>query len=232
MRVVHSLMPLFAFLAASVLSSQGQILLTVDESNYNAVTITATGTAPSTAVAGTNVFDGINLLGFFTSDAANIGAAHVAADTLTTGNASTGPVLTYVSSDDISSGNPSDSIDLGLYGYEQTSAGSGVFLPETFSLNSPAFLGSVTIDFANSGLSLSGNNGIVDEGAAFSGSTQIGRYQVVGAPEPSAFLLILGGLALFYSTSCRRLRLDVRENRLSNNSDWTAAKTVGAVLSR
>jgi hypothetical protein len=185
-------------LLVSIGAAKAQILLTIDVSNPNAVTITeSTGTV--VASAETSVNNGVDLLGFFTSNTGTFESSTVSGSTLTSGNLAGNPDDYYDSAvvDDYS---PSD-VDLTLY----SSGGSDnqVFTAGTTT----AFTGSLTVDLSalSTFLPTSGTGEIV---AGYTGghpgttisNTPIGEWQVinssVAAPEPSTWMLVLVGAAV------------------------------------
>ena len=180
----------------STSAANAQILLTIDDSTPSHTVITATG-ALAGASGSSSLADGIDLLGFFTSQ--NLTDAVVASpSTLTTGDSSSGPLFTYGYEDNISVGGY---VDLNLYQYN---SGSTI----TFTAGQTAFTGSMTLDFSSiaSKLPSLGTTGNIVTG--FSGdspnNTVIGEYQVVPEPSTGAMLLICLGTLAFLGRGLRR----------------------------
>ena len=183
-------------LLASVSAAKAQILLTIDVSNPNAVTITATGSNADFSTA-TSVNNGVDLLGLFTSNTGTFESSTVSASSLTSANLS-GNSADYYDSAVVDDYSPSD-VDLTLYS-------SGSSDTQVFTVGTTAFTGSLTVDLSGlaSFLPSSGTGEIV---AGFSDghpgtiatNTPIGEWQVVSstvaAPEPSTWMLVVMGIA-------------------------------------
>jgi hypothetical protein len=179
-------------------AAQAQILLTIQLSG-NEATITATGTDPLTS-ASIPMTDGVDLLNLFVNSAGDT-AFTVNSTGLTTGDASSGPVFTQAFADIFeATGNN----DLNLYDLS-----SGATL--TFTPGDAAFTGTMTVDLG-SALPINSSGEIV---TGFSGSgagrnVDIGSWQVVStAPEPSSWVLLMGGMALlaFYRVAWIRSKV-------------------------
>jgi hypothetical protein len=177
-----------ALLLLSVGAANAQILLTIEYTSPSAVTITATGAAPG-ATATSTLDQGIDLTGFFLSNPTFTQNNAIPSSSLTTGNGS-GGVLTFNqwATDEYS--NQSFDNDLNLYGSSAS---------ETFSLDSAAFAGTLTLDLSSlaSYLPTVGASGTLVTGyyTAPGGNTPIGSWQVVSAPEPSTWFLAALGVA-------------------------------------
>jgi hypothetical protein len=173
-------------LLLSFCPAQAQILLTINDSDPSAVTITATGSFAGTG-ASDSFSNGIDLLGFFTSsvgfDMFNVTSV------LTTGNLSPGAFYDTAYGDNLSFQN----VDLSLYSSNQTAT-------ETFATGTPAFIGSMTLDLSGVGLPSVGTSGNIVTGYSMTApdNTTIGQWQVlaVSTPEPSSWMLLLLGFAL------------------------------------
>jgi hypothetical protein len=174
-------------LVLSVSAAKAQILLSINDSDPNAVTITATGTGPLTNTS--QMFNnGVDLLGFFTTDE-GFTNFNVTSTTLTTGDSSAGPLYDEAVADNLSNSN----VDLTLYSLNPTAT-------ESFTVGDPAFSGALTVDVGSAGVPGVGTSGVIVTGfSTAQPNVVIGEWQVtpsVSAPEPSTWLLLLGGLAL------------------------------------
>ena len=177
-----------ALLLVPVCSAKAQLLLTINDSDPSAVTITATGLYPGTTTS--QLFNnGIDLLGFFET---NVGFTQftVVSSTLTTGDASSGPIYDTAVGDNISTtGN-----DLTLYSSNPSAT-------ETFTsgpTGAPAFIGTATLDLAGQSLPAAGVGTIVTGYSGGSPNVAIGEWEVttVGAPEPRTWILLLVAFVL------------------------------------
>ena len=185
--------------AATVcVGSTSPILLTINDSNPSAVTVTATGLDAALDFSGNTANEGVDLLQFFGLDESGISLGQNLAGTLAGGNIS----VSYndVNRDDYSTGGGAVYTDLELY-VDINSPGQGD--TETFSTNSSAFTGSWTIDLSSLGVDSSalpsaGSVGNILSGDNGTPGQEIGSWEVTtDVPEPSATsLLALGGLAL------------------------------------
>jgi len=165
----------------SVSAAPAQILLTIDDSTPSNTIITATGTFPITSVSSNYIAYGIDLLGLFQTP---VGFSNftVNSSTLTTGDASSGPIFTQASGDNISLSN----VDLNLYQNPSP-------LLISFTTGQAAFSGTLTLDLSGTSLPAVGSVGTIDAGYSGSSYIPIGQYEIT--PEPSTWLLMLGGLA-------------------------------------
>jgi hypothetical protein len=200
---IRRLLPIASvLLLATAPFLHAQVLLIVNESNPNLITITATGAVPENSDTD-SFFNGIDLLNFYTSDASYTGAS-APSSTLTTGVASTG-IYDTVYSDTVYSDTvtPSDSgayLDLNLYSGSSSDN-------ETFTSNTPgpgvaAFTGAITYTAVTSPYhlptpGLTGLDGTVIAGYSGDDYVTIGTYDVV-IPEPGTWALLLGGLACLF----------------------------------
>jgi len=179
-------------LLLSVCSSNAQIVLTVNISNPNDVVITATG-GLATSTASGNFFDGIDLVGLFNS---SVGFTEIAVNStnLSLGNGSSTQTFTEASGDD-ASGTEGGEFDLNLFHNH---------VPDqvSFTENEDAFTGSITLNLTQSSdgdstgiiaseISHAGGNVVV-----FDGGAVVGSYQVIEAPEPQSWALLVAGVAL------------------------------------
>lgn len=179
------------------------ILLTINDSNPSAVTITATGLNPTVNDTGRTANDGVDLLSFFNQDEINMTAGQFLPNSTLKGGSL---VLSY---NDVWSDNYSTTggtfKDLSLY-IDISSPGSTD--PENFSVSQPAFSGSWTIDLSGLGVSsialpTPGSTGQILSGDSVNAGSIIGQWQVAPVPEPTTgSLLFIGSAAglLF----CRR----------------------------
>ena len=185
-------------LLISACAAKAQVLLTIDDSNPGAVTITAT-TLSANANASTSINDGIDLLNFLVGNLSipSTGSP-VTSSNLTSGNLTgSGPYYDSWAPDDIDTpGGP----DLTLY-----SSGTGT---ETFTTMTTAFTGTLTLDLTGEPLPVAGTSGTIVTG--YSGdspnNTSIGQWKVesVSAPEPSSWMLLFGSFAVVVLWRSRR----------------------------
>jgi uncharacterized protein (TIGR03382 family) len=175
------------------------LLLTVNDSDPTAVTITATTQGPAIDYNGNTVNEGVDLLGFFSSDESGMTVGPVLSGTLQGGDS--GFSYDDVNSDNESSGGGSY-FDLQL-SLDPASPGSGTL--ENFTTGQPAFTGSWTIDLSSLGVDASALPAAGTEGEIISGYSGgvgdvIGDWQVVATdptPEPgTGSLLAVGVLAM------------------------------------
>jgi hypothetical protein len=185
-----------AILSASAARAQ-TFLLEIDDSNPAATVITAVplNTASGSTSGTYDLQNGVDLLGFFTS---NIGTYPYLLPTtpssLTTGDASSGPIFNEGLPDNLSG----QEIDLSLFQLDSTQQIS-------FTSGQTAFDGSLTLNLTSvegflpnadsartSGSIVTGYNGAAP-------NTPIGEWKLVTpvtAPEPSTWALLLGSIAL------------------------------------
>jgi hypothetical protein len=176
-------------------SAVQSFLLSINDSDPSAVTITATGLSPLVNDTGRTANDGVDLLGFFSQDEIDMPAGQFLPNsTLEGGNLT----LSYndVWSDDYSTGGGSF-LDLSLYVDIDTSGSSD---PESFSTTQPAFSGSWTINLSDLGINSSalptpGSAGRILSGVSSNPGSVIGEWQVAAVPEPTTgSLLVLGSV--------------------------------------
>ena len=183
-----------ALFVTSIGAAQAQVLLDVQISSSGTVTITTTGNASSENITGA-LDDGVDLIGFFQGNTggANVGAA-------TTGLTSTGnsgsDVFVQAYGDSLEE---VTNVDLNLYN-------AGSHASEVFNTTQAAFTGTMTFALGAYDLPTVGDSGAIYTGYRGSSTTneQIGTWQVVGAPEPSSWMLLLGSLVLFAIHRVRR----------------------------
>ena len=185
------------------------ILLTINDSNPSAVTITATGSDAALDATGTTANDGVDLLQFFSTDEFGNLFGQDLTGTLTADGVSV--PFNDVNVDDYSTGGGTPYVDLELY---VDNGSPGETDTETFSTSSSAFTGTWTIDFSSLGIDSSALPTAGSEGNILSGyygdpGAVIGSWEVASAvPEPSTVSsLILGGVALCVFMYRRRAKL-------------------------
>jgi hypothetical protein len=170
------------------------ILLSIDDSNPSAVTITATSSNSYSDYSGNTANAGVDLLGFFGSDETGLSSGQLSGGSLQGGD--DGVFYDSLRSDNYSTGG-------GLY-YDLevylSAAASGSGNIETFSTNLSAFSGTWTINLSSLGVDASdlpvgGSEGSIISGNNASAGSYLGEWQVVSTPEPSTFgLLALGAV--------------------------------------
>jgi hypothetical protein len=172
------------------------VLLSIDDSNPSAVTITATGLNSAVNDSGSIVNSGVDLLSFYTADEQNMTFGQFLTGALEGGNS--GVPYNDVYSDFYSTDGGAF-YDLELY---VDISSTGANNTETFSTTQPAFAGSWTIDFSSLGvdpsvLPTAGSQGNILSGYSGSPGPVIGTWQVASpVPEPAVdSLLALGLLA-------------------------------------
>jgi len=165
------------------------ILLTIDDSNPSAVTITATGFAPSVN-SGKFADSGVDLLGFFNTSQTGLFDSFL--NSTLFGGGSPSP-YTDVRSDNFSTSG-GNALDLNLF------IVTGHADLQGFSTEGPAFTGSWTIDLGDLGVSGSalpapGTTGDILTGFSGDQGTVIGQWEVTSVPEPGiGSLLVLGSI--------------------------------------
>lgn len=163
-----------------------QILLSINDTDPSAVTVTATGLDPSVNNNTTTANIGVDLLSFFTVDEFNMTFGQDLSGNLEGGG--TGVMYNDVYSDNYSTAGSGASYDMELY----VDFGSpGQANTQTFSTTQPAFTGSWTIDLSSLGVQASALPAAGTEGnilAGYSGDVGavIGTWQVQPVPEPAA----------------------------------------------
>lgn len=172
-------------------------LLTVDITDPSAVVITATGNNASVDDSSTTLFQGVNLLGFFTSAFGSVSGVNGSpSGTLIGGN--TGVGYNYFDVDRISG----SFVDLNPYFYDSEVANQ----TQVFSTAQSAFTGSITLDMSSyvAELPESGATGDIRPGALAGAAggpygAVIGQWQVISTtptPEPGTLALAsLGGVS-------------------------------------
>ena len=170
--------------------AKAQILITIDDSNPNAVTFTATGNAPGVSDSTHFYSQGLTFDNFYNTTAPiNSGAdLSVAGSSLATGVGGAGsPVY---------NSEQADGTGIQLYSYLVGST-------ETFSTGTGAFIGTTTFNLSTTSTLLPSfgtmGNLYAGSSALFSlPPVLIGQYKVVQAtPEPSQYaLMLLGTLGL------------------------------------
>lgn len=191
----------------SMPASSLPVLLTINDSDPSAVTITATTSNSYADYSGNTANDGIDLLGFFAvaqSSSEPPFGQFLPGSTLEGGGI--GDPYNDVMGDDYSTLDTDQSIvDLEVY-LDVSSPGETD--TENFSTSQPAFTGSWTIDFSNLGITsgdlpAAGMEGTIISGYSFNAGAPIGQWEVVSTvPEPGANNLIvlgagLAGLAIY-----------------------------------
>ena len=179
------------------------VLLTINDSNPSAVTITATGFAPGVDNSGKPVSSGVDLLGFFLANESTLFGQLLPGSTLSGGNS--GVSYNDVRGDNFSTtgGNSQDlrlSLDISSFG-----AGNS----QTFSILQPAFTGSWTIDLSGLGVSAPalpapGATGDILSGFSGDQGAIIGQWEIAAVPEPSVCSLILLGSIIGAAVRRRR----------------------------
>jgi len=171
--------------------SMGDVLLEINDSNPNAVTITATGNFSSINATGISDGHGVDLLEFFTSVAPRGGFDY--SGSLAPNSVPESYDTLYVNDD---SGTPSDA---DIFNYN----GAGYYA-QNFSTTAPAFTGTATVDFSSvaSLLPPGGDSGNILDGNSVSSEGVIGTWYVV--PEPSTYALLFIALCvLALLSTCR-----------------------------
>ena len=195
--------------ASTAYANTSPVLLTINDSNPSAVTITATDLNPIVDATGNTANDGVDLLQFFSADEFGNLFGQDLTGTLTASGVSV--PFNDVNVDDYSAGGGTPYVDLELY----VDTGSpGATDTETFSTGSSAFTGTWTIDFSSLGidgsaLPAAGSGGNILSGNFGNPGAVIGSWEVASAvPEPSTVgSLILGGVALGALMYRRRAKL-------------------------
>jgi hypothetical protein len=178
------------------LASPPSVLLTIDDSNLSAVTITATGAKPIANSGTIAARVGIDLANFFTRDQESLTFGTFNGGTLIGGNS--GIAYNDVWSDNYSTSGGSY-LDLSLYVDSSLPGGNNL---QNFSTSQSAFTGTWTIDFASMGLTLADIPTPGAEGNIFSGfsgepGVLIGTWQIAPVPEPTTLsFLALGALMI------------------------------------
>lgn len=178
------------------------ILLTIDDSDPTAVTITTTGFTPGVDNSGIPVSSGVDLLGFFNSNQSALFGQTLSGSTLSGGNS--GVSYNDVRGDNFSTSGGS-SLDLRL-SLDGSSPGAGNL--QTFSVLQPAFAGSWTINLSTLGVSGSalptlGSHGDILSGFSGDQGGIIGQWQVGPVPEPGMGSLFVLGSVIAYAVKRR-----------------------------
>lgn len=177
--------------ASEAVMHGSSFLLTVDTSNPAAVTVTSTGEEPEAGDSSTTTYDGVTLLGFFTSEELLGDSYALSSSTLQPAGATVSYTLWTV---DNYSGT---AVDLNLYEDE-------AYQDQIFSLSDPAFTGTATLDLSGYSLPAAGTTGNILAGYSGYSGAIIGQYRVV--PEPHAFPLAAGLGLMTFVWMRRRLR--------------------------
>ncbi len=170
------------------------ILLTIDDSNSSAVTITATGFAPGVNDSGRPASSGVDLLGFFSASEPGLFGQFLLGSTLSGGGS--GVSYNDVRGDNFSTSG-GNSVDFRL-SLDISSPGAGN--TQTFSTAQPAFTGTWTIDLSSLGVGSSalptaGTTGDILSGFGGDQGSIIGQWEVNPVPEPAiGSLLVLGSI--------------------------------------
>lgn len=189
-------------LVVSACAAKAQILLTIDDSNANAVVITAniSATGTSTASQAIALNEGIDLLQFFQSSVGqNFNLTANPGSTLTGVGTTPADVFTDAFGDDYTIGN--GYVDLNLF-----NSGSGSTL--NFVQGTQGFSGTLTLDLSGvkTLLPTDGTSGTLITGFYDDGNnggvpiTTIGTWKVentVSAPEPASWFLVALSILAF-----------------------------------
>jgi hypothetical protein len=184
-----------AILLFAAISAKAQILLDINDSDSSNIIITSTGAAAGTA-ASTFAYNGIDLIGFFTTN--------VAYSQFTVNSTSIIPSGANVNFDTAYGDTALGQADLSFY------YGGSSTVAENFTTSAPAFSGVASLGVSG-GLQSNGTIGNIALG--YSGSspnTIIGQYEIVNtvaAPEPSTWMFLVGGLALVTVSRIRRISI-------------------------
>jgi len=188
---------IFALISAA--SGRAQILLTVDITKPDAVVFTATGNGPSTSVGSYTFYDGIDLVNFFTANVTTDDFFPATPTTLTTGDGSSGTLFDSGASTE--SAGEGDDVDLSLF---TNNEGAPTM---SFTTGQPALTGALTLNLSGQPLpSVGTSNALLAGYYAVSGTTPIGSYVVVEAPEPSTGTMIAVGFLTLAVARSRRIR--------------------------
>jgi hypothetical protein len=180
------------------------VLLTIDDSNPSAVTITATGFPPGVDNTGKPVSSGVDLLGFFFANETTLFGHALPNSTLTGGNS--GAAYHDLRPDNFSAGGDVFT-DLILF---LDNASPGANNTQTFSTLQPAFTGSWTINFSDLGvgapaLPTPGTTGDILSGFSGDQGAIIGQWEVAAVPEPSVGSLIILASVMGLAIRSRRV---------------------------
>jgi len=179
-----SALVLAAGLFAATFPAAGQsILIDINESNPSAVQFIATGNLPIVNDSSQTIASGVDLISFFTASAAGGGAA-----TGTLIPAGTSAPYNQWFSDNLL--NSRNFVDLNLYATSSPQL-------QTFSISSPAFTGTATINLSSlvADLPTTGTTGPIYSGYSGSSGQLIGEWVVV--PEPSVEVQLALGAVFF-----------------------------------
>jgi hypothetical protein len=172
-------------------SGMAQVLLIIDISKPSAVVITSTGNATTSTLTGYDYYsDGLTLTGFFAPHAYEYGSSS-GPNSLTTytnasGTTSSNRFTTWENSSLSTTGGAD--VDLNLYDIN----GGGNL---SFYAGQPAFVPDSTVVYNLSGLDIVTTGGDIYEGYTSSHDRLIGTYEVIGAPEPSVWAMLVAGVA-------------------------------------
>ena len=176
------LIALLALLCCVPSTVDAQILLVVDDSDPSNVTFTATGLSPSIEapfIAGGNV----SLLDFYSSDISGTYSISATTSTLSATNGS----FDY---NTVGTG-----IVIPIGSYNDLTLNSKIQANTEFDPATPAFSGTASFDFNNSGFAslipAPGSSGFLETDAGLADGTIIGQWSVVSAPEPKGWELLV-----------------------------------------
>lgn len=170
-------------------TASADILLTIDITDINAVSFTATGNFPSMNSSDTTNVDGITLLKFFTTALSGTEYAFATSSSLIPAGTTHAYDRWY--NDDTSG----SFVDMNIYDGNTLESETQVF-----ATGNVAFTGSATFNLATFSLHSMGFSGTLVTGYNGATETPIGSWQIV--PEPHTVgLLVLGG---FGALACRR----------------------------
>jgi hypothetical protein len=193
-------------LVLPVLARAQDILLLINDSNPAAVTITATANNATVINSNTTLYDGSELLGFFTTALPGNYESALSSGTLTPSGNDTLPYESYYV-DDYSGGN----VDLNLYYYGSGPSDPNENIPQQFSTLLSAYTGTATADLSNESLFLpaAGAQGNVLSGWSGNVGAVIGQWQVVPEPANAGLTVGLGALAVVFVGLATRRRAAV-----------------------
>jgi len=182
-------------LVLPVLARAQDFLLVINDADPSAVTITATGNNATVSSANTTLYDGSEMLGFFTSALTGDIEGSLSSGTLTPSGTGTLPYDTYYV-DNYSGGN----VDLNLYYFGTGPADPNESTPQLFSTLQAAYSGTATADLSNETLFLPavGAEGNVLSGWSGNVGVVIGQWQVVPEPANAGLAVGLGALAVVF----------------------------------
>ena len=168
-------------------AAHAQVLLTINDSIPSATVITATDNLLTTSVDAQTISNGVDLLLFFGSGS-SFPPYQVVSTSLTPGDGTSSSSFDSAINDNLTyiTHQSGQFVDLSLYG---SNAGQSM----SFTSGDAAFDGSITLNL--SGYDLPGPTfGTIVTGFSLTSpnNVAIGQYEVVAAPEPSTWILMLG----------------------------------------